>query len=361
MNICGIGTAVPRLAIAQEDAATLSAELVCSDARQDRMLRTLFRRTGVERRHSVLLESAATPWQSFYRPPRGDAYRGPSTAERMESYEQHAVDLGGVAARQALAAGNVSPDEVSHLLTVSCTGFVAPGLDAGLISTLGLDPEVTRAHLGFMGCHGLFNALAMAGPISQSDPQARILVCAVELCSLHYSYLWDSEKLVANALFADGAAALVVGGPGPPGSTPAMRVVAQGSALLPDSAEAMTWRVGNHGFEMTLSSALPTLVRDSAARWVVGWLATHGLHPNDIGTWAIHPGGPRILAAFGEALDLDAASIALSRKVLERHGNMSSATIGFILAATHEQGSAGPGVAIGLGPGLAVEAMLFDL
>jgi len=355
VNICGFGTAVPRLAIAQDDAAALSAELVCRDARQARMLRVLFRRAGVERRHSVLLESTAMPWQSFYPPRQSDTDRGPSTGARMESYEQHAVGLAHTASRRALAASGVSPGEISHLLTVSCTGFFAPGIDAGLVSKLGLQPEVTRAHLGFMGCHGLFNALALARPIVLSNPEARILVCAVELCSLHYSYLWDSEKLVANALFADGAAALVIGG-----SEPAMRVLNQGSTLLLDSADAMTWRIGDHGFEMTLSSILPTLIREGAAQWVLRWLAAQGLRSDEVGTWAIHPGGPRILDAFADALDLDAGSLALSRKALERYGNMSSATIGFILAAAREQGFTGPGVAIGLGPGLTVEAMLFD-
>ncbi len=356
MNIRGIGTALPRLAIAQDDAATLSAGLVCRDSRQERVLRTLFRRTGVERRYSVLLESATMPWQRFYPPRQGEACRGPSTGDRMESYEQHAGDLGDIASRRALADGDVSPGEISHLLTVSCTGLFAPGLDAGLVSRLGLNPEATRTHLGFMGCHGLFNALALASPIARSSAEARILVCAVELCSLHYSYAWDSEKLVANALFADGAAALVVGGSGP-----SIRVLAQGSILLPDSSDAMTWRIRDHGFEMTLSPILPTLVRDGAAQWVLGWLASQGVRPDEVETWAIHPGGPRILGAFAEALDLDAGMLALSRRVLERHGNMSSVTIGFILAAAQDQKLTGPGVAIGLGPGLTVEAMLFDM
>ena len=356
MNICGIGTALPRLAIAQDDAAALSAELVCRDSRQGRMLRKLFRRTGIERRHSVLLESATMPWQRCYPPRQGEAYRGPSTGDRMEAYERHAVDLGDVASRYALADGGVLPDEISHLLTVSCTGLFAPGLDAGLVSRLGLNPEVSRGHLGFMGCHGLFNALVLAGAIARSNAEARILVCAVELCSLHYSYVWDSEKLVANALFADGAAALVVGG-----SEPAIRVLAQGSILLPDSSDAMTWRIRDHGFEMTLSPILPTLVRDGAAQWLLGWLASQGIRPREVETWAIHPGGPRILGAFAEALDLDAGMLTLSRRVLERYGNMSSATIGFILAAARDQNRTGPGVAIGLGPGLTVEAMLLDM
>ncbi len=355
VNICGVGTGVPALSIAQDDAAALSAELVCRDSRQERTLHKLFRRAGVERRHSVLLESTTTPWQSFYPPRQETAHDGPSTGDRMESYEQHAVELGRLASRNALADADVSPDDVSHLLTVSCTGFFAPGLDAGLVSALGLSADVTRAHLGFMGCHGLLNALALARPIVRSDTDARVLLCAVELCSLHYSYRWDSERLVANALFADGAAALLVGG-----GTPILSVSAQGSTLLPDSAEAMTWRIRDHGFEMTLSSNLPALIRDGAAQWVRAWLAAQGVRPSEVRTWAVHPGGPRILRAFAEALELDDDAMALSRGILERYGNMSSATIGFILATARDQELVGPGVAIGLGPGLTVEAMLFD-
>jgi predicted naringenin-chalcone synthase len=189
-----------------------------------------------------------------------------------------------------------------------------------------------------------------------SDSAACVLVCAVELCSLHYHYGWDPEKMVANALFADGAAALVGAAAGP---EDAWRVAATGSCLFPDSADAMTWTIGDHGFTMTLSSNVPDLIMGHLKPWVEGWLGEQGLKIGDIATWATHPGGPRVLVFVQMALGLPKGVHEASRQILAEHGNMSSPTVLFILDRLRQWKAPRPCVALGFGPGLTAEAMLF--
>jgi len=241
---------------------------------------------------------------------------------------------------------------------VSCTGFHAPGFDSVLIKEVGLSRGVARTHVGFMGCHGLLNGLRVANAFLGSDPAACVLLCAVELCSLHHQYGWDAEKIVANALFADGAGALVgVAGPAG-GAVDSYRVVATGSTLVDDSEDAMGWRIGDHGFEMILSPRVPDLIARHVRPWLERWLAGQGLTIETVGSWAVHPGGPRILSSFGEATGLDRAALEPSYRVLAEYGNMSSPTVLFILNRLLSAGAARPCVAIAFGPGLAVEAAL---
>jgi predicted naringenin-chalcone synthase len=237
LALTGFGTAHPEHTLSQEDAAELHATFCRIDPVRARTLRALYRRSGVSRRHCAVLNRSDGPLetrQSFYPPARDDQDCGPATARRMEFYEAVAPGLAAQACRSALASAQACPERVSHLVTVSCTGFVAPGLDAHVIGALGLPPTTRRTHVGFMGCHGALNGLRVADSFVDADPDALVVMCAVELCSLHFAYGWDPEMLVPNALFSDGAAA-VVGrsvGSAPPG---AWRVEACGTYLLPDS------------------------------------------------------------------------------------------------------------------------------
>lgn len=366
MNVLGLGTAVPPGQVDQEEAAGLSRVLVAKDRRQERLLGMLFRRSGVNRRHSVLVRpDAGDSALEFYRPPSHDADGGPGTAARMERYEVEAGALAVQASRAGLEDAGLAGAEITNLVTVSCTGFHAPGPEVRLIDDLNLSPEVARVSVGFMGCHGAFNGLRIADSIVRADPMARVLVCAVELCSLHFSYQWDSEKLVANALFADGSAAFVCadddaearGGSG----RLALNVGPFASRLLPDSRDAMSWRIGDHGFEMTLSGEVPALIERHLPTWLSGWLDGQGVDPQRIDAWAVHPGGPRILDAVERSMDLDEKALSISRAVLAEYGNMSSATIGFVLDRMRRGDHGGAGVALGFGPGLMAEAFAFSL
>ncbi len=375
LHVVGIGTAVPEHTIAQSDAASVSRALLPPNAspRHGSLLEALYRRSGVERRGSVLLAetdgdcgaraetTTDSGAQGFYKPATSETDGGPGTASRMAHYERSAIALLDTAARRAILEAGVDAAAFTHLITVSCTGFYAPGLDAGLINRLSLPRDVARAHIGFMGCHGLFNAIGVAKSIVEAEPSATVLVAAVELCSLHFSYGWESEKIVANSLFADGAAALICTAAGSelPQSTPLLAFDATASYLLPDSEDAMTWRIGDHGFEMTLAASVPGLVARHVGPWLDAWLGEEGLCRDQVRTWAVHPGGPRILTAFERSASLRNGALAVSRLVLSRCGNMSSVTVAFILEELSRSGAESPGVAVGFGPGMVAEGLLF--
>ena len=356
--ILGLGTATPARSIAQ-DAAAAMARFISGPNENDRLLPILYRRANVRRRGSVLLEREVNgdigKAQSFFGPAAGAHDQGPSTGSRLDRYAEAAPALAADAAAAALAEADIAASRITHIVTVSCTGFMAPGVDAALIRLLGLSPLTQRTHIGFMGCHGAINGLRIAKAFADADPAACILVVAIELCSLHFHYGSDPEQMVANALFADGAAAVIVGRSNDP---VVPRLASFGSCIVPDSEDAMTWRIGDHGFEMTLSPRVPDLLREHLRAWLDPWLAAAGLSREAIGGWAIHPGGPRIVGTVEEVLELPAGAAEPSRAVLADHGNMSSPTVLFILREVMRRALPRPYAALGFGPGLVAEGML---
>jgi len=368
LEILAIGTAVPDHAIRQQDAAVLAADFANASPGRERALTALYRRSGIRSRGSVLLENPGErPFaQEFFPPAETAAPGGPTTGERMARYGLEAGRLAVEAARSAIAAAGVEPAAVTHLVTCSCTGFASPGVDIEILEEAGLSPAVARTHVGFMGCHGAFNALRVAGAFAAADPQAVILVACVELCSLHFQYGNHDDHVVANSLFADGAAATVCrvdrGGPAAAGGGPGRpwRLRSQASRVLPHSQREMGWLIGDNGFEMSLSARVPDLIAAHLEPAVLAMLAEAGLAREAVGCWAVHPGGPRILGSVEAALSLDPEALAVSRGVLAEHGNMSSATILFVLDRLRATGAEGPCVALAFGPGLTVELAVLD-
>jgi len=358
LALTGFGTAHPEHSLTQQDAAELHATFCRIDPVRARTLRALYRRSGVARRHCAVLDTsdgALADRQSFYPPAQDEDDRGPATASRMALYEAVAPGLAADASRSALKSAGVCAEQVSHIVTVSCTGFVAPGLDTRVIGALDLPPTTRRTHVGFMGCHGALNGLRVAQSFVEADPDAVVVVCSVELCSLHFAYGWDPDMLVPNALFADGAAA-AVGRSGAGGGE--WLVEACETLLLPSSDQDMSWRIGDHGFRMTLSARVPDLIEASVGDWLASWLSEHGLGVGDIGSWAVHPGGPRILSSVERAAGLRKDQTQASRDVLADFGNMSSATVLFILDRLRSAHAPRPCVALAFGPGLVAEAVL---
>ncbi|HUQ70602.1 MAG TPA: type III polyketide synthase [Planctomycetaceae bacterium] len=363
--IAGLGTALPRHQIPQTLAAEASIGFCCEEPGQARSVTVLFRMSGVEtRRLAILKRSDGTlaERQEFYPARTLAAPSGPTTGERLEVFQRESGSLAVAAATQALERGGVDARRVTHLITVTCSGFSAPGFDYALIDQLPLRPGVARTQVGFMGCHAALNALRVARAFVAADSKSVVLVCCVELCSLHYQYGWDPEQIVANSLFSDGAAACVVqhADSDRSASERPYHILVSGSTVLPDSRDAMTWRIGDHGFRMTLSPGVPSLLAQHLWPWLSEWLGHHGHRPETIGGWAVHPGGPRILQAFAEAMRLAPSHLDPSREVLRQHGNMSSPTLLFILDRLRASQSAGPYLAIGFGPGLAAEATLLQ-
>lgn len=362
LAILGIGTASPPRRIAQADAASLALDFANAEPGRERTLAAIYRQTKIHSRGSVLLEEPGdAPFaQTFFPPASFGDDAGPGTAARMERYAREAGPLALAAARSALAAAGVGAEQVTHLVTCSCTGFTNPGVDLDVVRGLGLSDRLTRVHVGFMGCQAAFNALAVADAFTSAQPDAVVLVVCVELCSLHFQYGTRSDHVVANSIFADGAAALVAGGTDGPRPAGGWRMLGRWSRVLPDSADQMGWLIGDHGFEMSLSARVPETIASHLADVVDSTLASRGLTRDAIASWAVHPGGPRVLACVAAALGLPDDALAAARAVLAEHGNMSSATILFILERMIRAGAAGPCLAMAFGPGLTAELALFD-
>lgn len=365
LAILGMGKAAPSTSITQDEAVRIGAVLGHQSAEAEKRLSRIYRQTGIERRHIALgaplisdLLKGTRHSESVFLPMDSPEGAGPTTGQRMKLYAELAAPLAIDAARQALHEASWQPEEVTHIITVSCTGFYSPGVDGALIEELRLPATAQRTHLGFMGCHGAINGLRVASAFAGADPAARVLLCAVEVPSLHYQYGGNPQQIVPNALFGDGAAA-VAGARGLP-ARDGWSVAATGSCLFPNSAEAMTWTIGDRGFEMTLSKQTPDLIARNLRPWLSEWLDGRGLCLDDIQSWAVHPGGPRILTAVEEALNLKPEQTYASREVLSAFGNMSSPTVLFIVEKLRSRFAPRPALALAFGPGLVAEAALFD-
>ncbi len=359
LALAGLGTALPGQSMPQETAAAVISRLTGVD--RDWTV-NLFRASKIDRRHlsipkvAVADALAGTDVSGSSFTPHPDRPAGPGTADRMAIYAAEAPRLAADAANAALADAALRPDKVSHLVTVTCTGFASPGVDFALIRDLGLPPGCERVQVGFMGCHGAVNGLRAArGLLATAEPGTAALVVCVELCSLHFDYRYGAAGMVPNALFADGAAAAVLRNADGDGWS----LAATGSRWWPGTADAMTWRIGDHGFEMTLSPQVPSLIARHLRPWLEEWLNGHGLDVSRVGSWAVHPGGSRILDAVEGALSLPPAATAASRRVLAECGNMSSPTVLFVLDRLRAAGAPRPCVALAFGPGLVAEAVLF--
>ena len=345
-----IGTATPPHDVHEKFVSVAGGML--ASPRDRRLFARMADRAGIAHRYSVLEPC-----------PEADAYDTggvfrlgafPDTAARMRLFDAHALPL-ALGALDDLAAteGPGWAAGVSHLIVTCCTGFAAPGFDSALIDRVGLDRGVERTLIGFMGCNAAFNGLKLARHIVRSEPPARVLVVSLELCTLHLQDTQDLGKTLSFLIFADGCATALVSAE-PRG----LRLDRFASTLWRDGQELITWGIGMSGFDMHLSGEVPAAIArklpDHAAELA-------GQRPRDeIASWAVHPGGRTILDAVEQGLELDRAALDASRAVLRDYGNMSSATILFVLQRMLAERREGPGLAFGFGPGLSVESMAFE-
>lgn len=341
-RINAIATAVP----ASECDATYKAWAMrqLAGRREAGLLDRMVQRSGIGRRFTVLSHDPTYQAEgSFY-----DVPEAPSTLERMTVYAREAPEL-ALAAIDRLA----DCEGITHMVVASCTGFTAPGLDQVIARRLGLAPTVERVVIGFMGCYAGVTALRSAAHIVRSDPAARVLVVAVELCTLHLQPTDRLESLLAMGQFADGAAAALVTGDGP-----GLALGAGLSLVLEDSHELITWTIGDTGFAMELSGEVPARLAEALGDPAVVAAVTEGRPLEAIAAWAIHPGGKSIVDAVERGLGLPADKVAASRGVLQDYGNMSSATVLFVLERQMSERPAS-GIALAFGPGLAMEGLRF--
>ncbi|MEE7506845.1 type III polyketide synthase [Methylobacterium mesophilicum] len=345
-----IETAVPPHDVHAAFAAFARSQLA-DDRRKLRILDRMVERSGIEHRYSCLAPGLdpghdAVDADGLYRP--GSF---PTTAARMRLYEEHAPAL-ATRAVEKLQLGD-QRDRITHLVVSSCTGFSAPGLDIDIIERCGLRGAVERTMVGFMGCYAAINALKIARHIVRSEPQARVLVLNIELCTLHLQETSDLEQILTFLLFADGCAASIVSAD-PTG----LRLDAFNALLTPDTRQLLTWHIRESGFDMVLSGRLPAAVQEGISGRADEFLAGHRIP--DVDAWAVHPGGRTVLDAVERAFALPPSALAVSRDILRRFGNMSSATVMFVLAALMDRATAGQvGCAMAFGPGLVAETMMF--
>ncbi|MBB6672753.1 type III polyketide synthase [Cohnella nanjingensis] len=352
--IRGIGTALPPHRLDQEDVTRRLGDALADRPDAIRWARRIFKQSGVETRYTCepnLLEAAG-----LCRYVAGEGSEVPATSDRMRLYREASVPLAWKAAAEALQDGGVAPSEVTHLIAVSCTGMFLPGLDVLLTQQLGLRADVKRIPLTFLGCAAGLSGIRLARELSQGDPSAVILVVCVELCTLHIQSSAEREALYATAFFGDGASACLVGRA--TGNRRALFALGEGEpVLLPDSNGEMVWTVGDRGFDLILSPRIPALIGQSVPpllrRNYSSALAEDAL-------WAIHPGGRGIVDAIQQACGLTDAQTDASREVLRRYGNLSSATILFVLqelrhALDREAAGRREGIAVAFGPGVCAE------
>jgi len=326
------------------------------DARARSLFNRMSSRSGIEHRYSILAPHAVPEgsMSEFWVNAHEFYTRGgfPDTAKRMEIFERFAPML----AQRALDRLGLSTAErraVTHVLVTTCTGLYAPGLDFDIVDHLGLCPSVERTMIGFMGCYAAINGLKTARHIVRSDPGAKVLMVNLELCSLHLQETQELEQVLSFLLFADGCAASVVSAEPVGFALDSFRAV-----LIPETRDLITWKIRGLGFDMFLSGQVPPAL--AKALESCGTEITGPLRTEEISLWGVHPGGKTILDAVERGLGLPADSLAASRSVLERFGNMSSATVMFVLEELMRRAESGErGCAMSFGPGLTAETMLF--
>lgn len=351
-----IATAVPAHQV--HDAFVRFVTGRIADARYRHIFERMVGRAGIERRYSflepmILPDGRVTDSEGFY-----GLGEWPGTAERMERYERWAPQL-AIDAIGGLGLSARDREGITHLIVASCTGFMAPGLDQIIVSRLGLSPGVERTTVGFMGCYAAVNALRVAHHIVRSTPDARVLVVNIELCSLHFQRTDDLERMLSMLLFGDGCAAALVT------ATPTGIALEDfRAAAIANTSDSITWRIGGQGFDMHLGGEVPGHIGRALAAELADGAADgllQGKAPADYALWAVHAGGRSILDAVEQGFALRPDALKWSRSVLRDFGNMSSATLMFVLAdmLRGADGSDRSGFAIAFGPGLAAESFRF--
>lgn len=319
---------------------------------QERLLNKIASSTAIGKRHTVLSDFLKG---SYCGSTKGQPF--PTTGIRNDLYKEMAPQLAQVVCEKALSMWGGDRNAITHVISVSCTGMIAPGIEYLMIRPLGLSSKVQRLGINFMGCFGAFKGLAIARSIALENPNHRVLVVCTELCSLHFQQDFKMDTLVANSIFADGAAAVVVGANPQNEEKPLFVLQGHASHAVDETLDLMTWEVCDSGYQMRLSASVPAQLESHIAPF-----ARDILGPDlsfEECTWAIHPGGKAILEGITRACSLQITQTAASWKVLNEQGNMSSPTFLFVLKEILQNPKVNEWViGLGFGPGLSIEGML---
>lgn len=357
--ITAIGTANPRYKNSQNAIADLMIKSLQLTPSKRRLLHSIFKATGIEQRYSVLNDFCKS-YEDFTFFPNKTGASFPGTKERMLFYKENALNLALSAIENCLfSLPHFKNNHVTHLITVSCTGMYAPGLDIEIIQKLNLNSSINRTAINFMGCYGAFNAIKVADAICKSNPNAHVLIVSVEICSIHFQEEVTLDNLIANSIFSDGAAAILM--ESMPSTNKYFTLENFYNDLLPYSEKEMTWFIGDQGFEIGLSTYVPDLIQSGIENFF-SCVNHDNSSSMDIAFYAIHPGGLKILEACEKALKINKEDTRYSYQILRYYGNMSSATILFVLKAIwneiKESDHAKNIFSCAFGPGLTMESMI---
>lgn len=358
--ITAIGTANPKYKQFQDQTAELIANSLDLKPSERRLLRSVYRATGIEQRYSVLSDYCRISGEFEFFPNRVDA-PFPSTAARMKIYKENALDLALSAIGNCLShLDDFTSSKITHLITVSCTGMYAPGIDIEIVHRLKLNSSTSRTAINFMGCYGAFNAIKIADVICKSQPDATVLIVCVEICTIHFQKNMGVDNIISNSIFADGAASVLIQSTSE--SKKYFTLENFYNDLLPQTSQEMAWHIGDNGFDIVLSTYVPDIIQGGIADFIYNLLSRYDLTLPDIDFFAIHPGGLKILEACETALNISKDDNKYSYRTLRHYGNMSSATILFVLKAIwddvkdedHQKNI----FSCAFGPGLTLESMM---
>ncbi|MEB2779007.1 type III polyketide synthase [Algoriphagus sp. C2-6-M1] len=355
IGIVSIGLANPGKPIDQSSIASFMQKAHQLDEVEARKLNFLYRKSGISSRYSVLSDfEQSDPNDYTFFPKSKDFEPIPGTKARMEVFRQTAPLLCEEAVTNCLSKTEVKASEITHLILVSCTGMIAPGVELDLMKRLSLDDSVERYCLHFMGCYAAFTGLKLADKIIRAESTAKVMLVSVELCTLHFQKDYVEDNILANSLFGDGAAAALVmkGDSG-------LRIKSYLSQVLREGEGDMAWGIGDFGFEMRLSKYIPTLLDQGIHQLKERFEEKFKLSTVD--NFAIHPGGKQILQKVQEAFGLDESVNTHAMNVLNQFGNMSSVTILFVLERMmRDDQIQGEILAMGFGPGITLETLLLE-
>jgi prepilin-type processing-associated H-X9-DG protein len=361
--ITAIGTATPVNKFSQGTIAEFMVKTMRLNDEDARKLRAIYRMTGIETRHSVLTDYGKTDGFDFF-PNLSEGAAFPSTRERAELFRKHALSLSVDSVTNCLQGlTNFNSKSITHLIVVSCTGMYAPGLDIDLIHALQLNTNTERLCINFMGCYAAFNAIKQADYICNSQPHAKVLIVCTELCSIHFQNENTEDNLLANALFADGSAALLM--QSSPSTGINLKPISFYADLAPKGSDDMAWTIGDLGFEMRLSSYVPDIIKQGIHQLTQRLLQQIDSELSDIDYFAIHPGGKKILETIETELALNPKQNQNAYNVLRRFGNMSSPTVLFVLQEILKQLKEDDNhkkiLSVAFGPGLTLESMILEV
>lgn len=360
--INAIATALPSHAYEQSYARESMKSLIASKRETTAIIHRIYTQSGIDRRYSVLPDfvDGAEDGLLFMKDDQFNAT--PSTGERNRVYTVEAKKLFKDVSRKVVEQAGLKPEQITHVITVSCTGFFAPGPDYTVVMDLGLPHSTPRFHLGFMGCYAFFPALRMARSFCESDPNAVVLIACVELCTLHLQMDESIDSLLSGSVFGDGAsAAIVTASPNVDGAS--LQVAAMQTMLAPEGEADMAWTIGDRGFEMVLTSYVPTILEMKSESTIMPMLMQAGFGKDEIDIWAVHPGGRAIIDKVKSSMDLDESKLWASREVLREVGNLSSATILYVLdkIMKRDPRHGDNVVAMAFGPGLTIESSVLTI